>query len=225
MPTKRGGGWLEEGANGRRAQYRREVSWSCCHHMARARQIKMKFAALTLHLEGMDEIQRAAQSSEHADSMVALIGIAALNGMEKDDVLNSILVAPNRNAWVASDLSRLVAAVEAHRPKRRRDSQVYLLPSEWDKWKANGVQGQPRVVQIKAELHIMLTDGEGLQYALEWNGPNALRPTFNLANVCACMAQGTLIYRYRIGCNSDSVAQATRQLNEQSEQMSALDAR
>ena len=193
--------------------------------MARARQIKMKFAALTLHLEGMDEIQRAAQSSEHADSMVALIGIAALNGMEKDDVLNSILVAPNRNAWVASDLSRLVAAVEAHRPKRRRDSQVYLLPSEWDKWKANGVQGQPRVVQIKAELHIMLTDGEGLQYALEWNGPNALRPTFNLANVCACMAQGTLIYRYRIGCNSDSVAQATRQLNEQSEQMSALDAR
>ena len=141
MPTKRGGGWLEEGANGRRAQYRREVSWSCCHHMARARQIKMKFAALTLHLEGMDEIQRAAQSSEHADSMVALIGTAALNGMEKDDVLNSILVAPNRNAWVASDLSRLVAAVEAHRPKRRRDSQVYLLPSEWDKWKANGVQG------------------------------------------------------------------------------------
>ena len=193
--------------------------------MDRARQIKMKFAAVTLHLEGMDEIQRAAQSSEHADSMVALIGIAALNGMEKDDVLNSILVAPNRNAWVASDLSRLVAAVEAHRPKRRRDSQVYLLPSEWDKWKANGVQGQPRVVQIKAELHIMLTDGEGLQYALEWNGPNALRPTFNLANVCACMAQGTLIYRYRIGCNSDSVAQATRQLNEQSEQMSALDAR
>ena len=87
------------------------------------------------------------------------------------------------------------------------------------------VHGQPRVVQIKAELHIMLTDGEGLQYALEWNGPNALRPTFNLANVCACMAQGTLIYRYRIGCNSDSVAQATRQLNEQSEQMSALDAR
>ena len=122
MPTKRGGGWLEEGANGRRAQYRREVSWSCCHHMARARQIKMKFAALTLHLEGMDEIQRAAQSSEHADSMVALIGTAALNGMEKDDVLNSILVAPNRNAWVASDLSRLVAAVEAHRLKRRRDS-------------------------------------------------------------------------------------------------------
>ena len=45
------------------------------------------------------------------------------------------------------------------------------------------VHGQPRVVQIKAELHIMLTDGEGLQYALEWNGPNALRPTFNLANV------------------------------------------
>ena len=45
------------------------------------------------------------------------------------------------------------------------------------------VHGQPRVVQIKAELDIMLTDGEGLQYALEWNGPNALRPTFNLANV------------------------------------------
>ena len=180
--------------------------------MARARQIKMK--------------QRAPKSSEHAD---AFIGSA---DMEKDDVLNSILLAPNRSVWVASDLSRLVAAVEAHSLKRRRNSQVYLdnllfymLPSEWDKWKANGVQGQPRVVQIKAELHIMLTDGEGLQYALEWNGPNALRPTFNLANVCACMAQGTLIYRYRIGCNSDSVAQATRQLNEQSEQMSALDAR
>ena len=124
--------------------------------MARARQIKMKFAALTLHLEGMDEIQRAAQSSEHADSMVALIGIAALNGMEKDDVLNSILVAPNRNAWVASDLSRLVAAVEAHRPKRRRDSQVYLLPSEWDKWKANGVQGGENTV-VNAEIFTFLT--------------------------------------------------------------------
>ena len=45
------------------------------------------------------------------------------------------------------------------------------------------VHGQPQVVQIKAELDIMLTDGEGWQYALEWNGPSSLRPTFNLANV------------------------------------------
>ena len=52
--------------------------------MARARQIKMKFAALTLHLEGMDKIEHAAKSSEHADSMVAFIGSAALNGMEKE---------------------------------------------------------------------------------------------------------------------------------------------
>ena len=43
--------------------------------------------------------------------------------------------------------------------------------------------GQPRVVQIKAELEMILTDGEGLQYALEWNGPSSLRPTFNIANV------------------------------------------
>ena len=113
-----------------------------------ARQIKIKFFAFTLHLEGMDEIQRAAKSSEHADSMVALIGSAALNSMEKDDVVNSIVLAPNRNVWVASDLSRVVAAVEAHSPKRRRASQVYLdnlldymLPSEWAEWKANGVQG------------------------------------------------------------------------------------
>ena len=116
--------------------------------MARARQIKMKFAAFTLHLEGMDEIQRAAKSSEHADSMIALIGSAALSVMDKDDVLNSILVAPNRNVWVASDLSRLVAAVDAHGVKRRRSAQVclenllfYMLHSEWDKWKANAVQG------------------------------------------------------------------------------------
>ena len=116
--------------------------------MARARQIKMKFAALTLHLEGMDEIQRAAQSSEHADSMVALIGSAPLTETEKNDVLSSILHAPNRSVWGASDLSRVVAAVEAHSLKRRRNSQVYLdnllffmLGSEWERWKANGVQG------------------------------------------------------------------------------------
>ena len=113
-----------------------------------ARQIKMKFFAFSLHLEGMDEIQRAAKSSEHADSMVALIGSAALNGMEKEDVLNSILLAPNRDVWVASDVSRLVAAVEAHGCARRRNSQnyvdnllFYMLPSEWERWKANGVQG------------------------------------------------------------------------------------
>ena len=70
-----------------------------------ARQIKMKFSACTLHLQGMDEIQRAAKSSEHADSMVALIGSAALNNsMEKDDVLNSIVLSPNRNVWVAKRL-------------------------------------------------------------------------------------------------------------------------
>ena len=69
------------------------------------------------------------------------------------------------------------------------------------------VHGQPRVVQIKAELDIMLTDGEGLQYALEWNGPNALRPSTWPTFICwarAWMALGTLIYRVRIGCNSDS---------------------
>ena len=93
-----------------------------------------------LRCEGMDKIERAAKSSVYADSMVALISSAglngALNGIEKEDVLNSILLTPNRDVWVASDLSRLV------------DSQVYLdnllfymLPSEWDKWKANGVQG------------------------------------------------------------------------------------
>ena len=69
--------------------------------MARARQIKMKFAAVTLHLEGMDESQRAPKSSEHADSMVALISSAGLNGtlngIEKEDVLNSILLTPNRD--------------------------------------------------------------------------------------------------------------------------------
>ena len=53
--------------------------------VAMARHIKMKFFAFTLHLEGMDEIQRATKSPEHADSMVALIGSTALNRMEKDD--------------------------------------------------------------------------------------------------------------------------------------------
>ena len=120
--------------------------------MARARDVKMKFAAFTLHLEGMDKTERAAKSSEHAKSMVDLTSSAGpngtLNGIEKEDVLNSILLTPNRDVWVASDLSRLVAAVEAHGCARRRNSQVYLdnllfymLPSEWGKWKANGVQG------------------------------------------------------------------------------------
>ena len=97
--------------------------------MARARQIKMKFAAFTLHLEGMDKIQRAAKSSEHADSMVVLIGSAALNGMEKEDVLNSILLAPNRDVWVASDLSRLVAAVEAHKAAEQFNLLLCCMPS------------------------------------------------------------------------------------------------
>ena len=113
-----------------------------------SREIKMKFFAFTLHLEGMDETQRAARSPEHADSMVAMISSAALNKVEKDDVLNSIMIAPNRNVWVASDLSRVVAAVEAMCAKRRRETQnyadnllSYMLPSEWATWKENAAQG------------------------------------------------------------------------------------
>ena len=89
-------------------------------HGSRARQIKMKFAAVTLHLEGIDESQRAPKSSEHAD---AFIGSA---DMEKDDVLNSILLAPN---WVASDLSRLVAAVEAHKAASQFNLLLCCMPS------------------------------------------------------------------------------------------------
>ena len=91
-----------------------------------ARQIKIKFFAFSLHLEGMDAIERAARSPEHADAMVALInGTAGVTRMEKDDVMNSIVQSPTRNVWVARDLSRMVAAVEAHGQKRRRTSQTY----------------------------------------------------------------------------------------------------
>ena len=83
----------------------------------------MKFAAVTLHLEGIDESQRAPKSSEHAD---AFIGSA---DMEKDDVLNSILLAPNRSVWVASDLSRLVAAVEAHKAAEQFNLLLCCMPS------------------------------------------------------------------------------------------------
>ena len=92
-------------------------------HGSRARQIKMEFAAVTLHLEGIDESQRAPKSSEHAD---AFIGSA---DMEKDDVLNSILLAPNRSVWVASDLSRLVAAVEAHKAAEQFNLLLCCMPS------------------------------------------------------------------------------------------------
>ena len=61
--------------------------------MARAREIKMKFAAFTLHLEGIDTIERAAKSSEHADSMVAVIGSAALKSTDTENVLHSIVLA------------------------------------------------------------------------------------------------------------------------------------
>ena len=113
-----------------------------------ARKVKMKFFTLTLHLEGMDEFQRAAKSPEHADSMIALIGSAALNNMEKEDVLSSIMTAPNRKVWGVADLSKVVAALEAAAPKRRRTTQNYvenltryMQPSEWAKWKENGAAG------------------------------------------------------------------------------------
>ena len=80
--------------------------------------------------------------------MVALIRSAALNGFEKEAVLNSILLTPNRGVWVANDVARVVAEVEAHSSVRRRNSQnyvdnmtFYMTSSEWSRWKANGVQG------------------------------------------------------------------------------------
>ena len=39
------------------------------------------------------------------------------------------------------------------------------------------------VAHIKINMKAMLTDGEGNQKALEWNGPASLRPTFYFANV------------------------------------------
>ena len=39
------------------------------------------------------------------------------------------------------------------------------------------------VAQIKIKMKTMLTDGEGHQKTLEWNGPASLRPTFYFANV------------------------------------------
>ena len=59
----------------------------------------------------------------------------------------------------------------------------------------------------KSAVGVAMLDGEGLQYALEWNGPNALRPSTWPTFICwarAWMALGTLIYRVRIGCNADS---------------------
>ena len=40
-----------------------------------------------------------------------------------------------------------------------------------------------RVARITARLHTLLTDGEGHQKTLEWNGPSSLRPSFDFANV------------------------------------------
>ena len=44
-------------------------------------------------------------------------------------------------------------------------------------------EGRPFVVQIKAVLDSLLTDGEGIQVALQWNGPSSMKPTFDFANI------------------------------------------
>jgi len=43
--------------------------------------------------------------------------------------------------------------------------------------------GEDKCVQIKADLHTIITDGEGLQKTLQWNGPSSMRPTFDFSNV------------------------------------------
>ena len=43
--------------------------------------------------------------------------------------------------------------------------------------------GRPCVAQIRAELDSLLTDGEGHQHALQWNGPSSMKPSFDMANV------------------------------------------
>ena len=43
--------------------------------------------------------------------------------------------------------------------------------------------GADRCVMIKAKLHTLLTDGEGHQKTLQWNGPSSLKPSFKFANV------------------------------------------
>jgi hypothetical protein len=44
-------------------------------------------------------------------------------------------------------------------------------------------EGRPWVKQIKAVLDTALTDGEGHQVALQWNGASSMKPTFDFANV------------------------------------------
>ena len=44
-------------------------------------------------------------------------------------------------------------------------------------------QGVQRRAQIQGQLHSILTDGEGHQLALQWNGPSSMRPTFIFSNV------------------------------------------
>ena len=134
MPTKRAGGWPEEGANGR----------------------------------GTTTVVAGAGDFPCPRSMLLPIEwndvgyFTDETGTQRYDTKNS----PLPRAILRRLLLRLLTGAESIRHSGLLNQCVV-----------------PRVVQIKAELDIMLTDGDGLQYALEWNGPNALRPTFNLANV------------------------------------------
>ena len=44
-------------------------------------------------------------------------------------------------------------------------------------------EGEDRCINIKAKLHTLLTDGEGHQKTMQWNGHAGLRPSFKFANV------------------------------------------
>ena len=43
--------------------------------------------------------------------------------------------------------------------------------------------GRQRRARILASLHTCLTDGEGHQVTLQWNGPSSMKPSFDFANV------------------------------------------
>ena len=50
---------------------------------------------------------------------------------------------------------------------------------------ANYLDGEwrQRRARILASLHTCLTDGEGRQVTIHWNGPSSMKPSFNFANV------------------------------------------
>ena len=132
-----------------------------------ARDFRIKFCAAPLHLTShCQEIDRPANSSQHAATLIELLTGGTLSCPERDDL--SALILESTDGWVPRDRSRLVQAVNAKEIVRhRRCSQewcenalnIFSQP-ELDAWTNRGAAGMnstlteiiTRVMQLGGKL-------------------------------------------------------------------------